>query len=566
MMNSIRNTLPWLGLLLLAGCGGGTQTDQIQPTNTIAVIMTTPASSVSAGATLQLSATVINSSNPNLLWYVDGLAAGNALVGTISPQGLYTAPSRPPAGGRVTITAAAQANPGASSTAVININFSNASLSGPYVFRMSGTESGKPWAAVGQFTAHGDGTLSGGLEDINGPAGISQSLSFTGSYLLDSDGQGSGTLVSSQGSLNFQLAMTISGSAQLMRADAGGVATGTLIPQIAATVTTTSLNAPYVFSFTGTDGGGKLMTLAGLFVTNGSTSFSSGETDVNDNGSITSDTPLSGSYTLAGNGRGTATFSDATGTRHYTFYLVSPGQLEFLGTDSSVQLSGEALQQTNISIASALPGSYSYYVSGSNAGNAYSVAGAFLTNNAGSFQSNGAQDINANGATTQAIATSGGYSIDSTGRGLLTISGSTGSNNYVFYQISPNQSWLVAADSGIVASGKLVIQNSSAFSASTYSLLLASPLAASTPSAMVGVITANGVGTYGGNADSNLNGVLSGDLALALTYGISSGRVTGTFTSNGVNTDYVFYPGLNNGLIFMSLNAAPQVGTLVPPF
>lgn len=60
--------------------------------------------SVETSHSAQLSATVENDL-PGVTWSVDGVDGGNGVAGTISPSGLYTAPSSVPAGGHVTIGA-----------------------------------------------------------------------------------------------------------------------------------------------------------------------------------------------------------------------------------------------------------------------------------------------------------------------------------------------------------------------------------------------------------------------------------------------------------------------------
>jgi hypothetical protein len=43
---------------------------------------------------------------PAVRWSVDGVPGGDADVGTVSPEGLYTAPAHPPSDGRVVVAAA----------------------------------------------------------------------------------------------------------------------------------------------------------------------------------------------------------------------------------------------------------------------------------------------------------------------------------------------------------------------------------------------------------------------------------------------------------------------------
>lgn len=87
-----------------------------------------------------------------------------------------------------------------------------------------------------------------------------------------------------------------------------------------------------MLSFTGGDQSGKPLNIIGQFVTNGSTTLASGTEDVNAAGTA-SNTSFSGTYTIGGNSRGTAVFTDATGTRDYSFYIVSSSHLQFIETE-----------------------------------------------------------------------------------------------------------------------------------------------------------------------------------------------------------------------------------------
>jgi uncharacterized protein (DUF1800 family) len=98
---------------LVAGCSGGGGTTQ--PTANPAVTIS-GASQARLGTTVQLSATVTNTSNTAVTWQVNGVAGGSSATGTISPSGLYTPPVSIPSPNTVTITAVTQATPVATST------------------------------------------------------------------------------------------------------------------------------------------------------------------------------------------------------------------------------------------------------------------------------------------------------------------------------------------------------------------------------------------------------------------------------------------------------------------
>ncbi len=87
--------------------------------------LATPALAISGAPVTARTASVtrLTATGPGaaegVVWSVDGVAGGNARVGTISPDGVYRAPDAPPPGGAVTI--AARSRSGAVATVVVRI-------------------------------------------------------------------------------------------------------------------------------------------------------------------------------------------------------------------------------------------------------------------------------------------------------------------------------------------------------------------------------------------------------------------------------------------------------------
>ena len=81
----------------------------------------TTSSLVAGSGTQAFTATVTNTSNTALTWQVNGIVGGNASVGTISTDGLYSAPATVPTPANVTVTAVAAADTMRSATATITI-------------------------------------------------------------------------------------------------------------------------------------------------------------------------------------------------------------------------------------------------------------------------------------------------------------------------------------------------------------------------------------------------------------------------------------------------------------
>jgi len=131
---------------------------------------------VTTGATQQFKATLQGQSNPAVTWSVDGINGGNATVGTINSQGLYTAPSQM---GSHTV-AASVANPAASASAAVTV-FDFSISPGGTVLALGGTQ---------QFTASIQGLTNTSVSwSVDGNAGGSSSvgtISTSGLYTAPS--------------------------------------------------------------------------------------------------------------------------------------------------------------------------------------------------------------------------------------------------------------------------------------------------------------------------------------------------------------------------------------------
>ena len=108
------------------GCGGGgagsVAPPSTPPSNPVSVSVTPKSGSVLLGETVLFSATVTNSSDNTVNWSVDGVVGGSAQAGTVSADGLYTAPADLPAGGTVQVTATSHADSSKSASASVTIS------------------------------------------------------------------------------------------------------------------------------------------------------------------------------------------------------------------------------------------------------------------------------------------------------------------------------------------------------------------------------------------------------------------------------------------------------------
>ena len=110
----------------LPGCGGATGSEVIPPpppppTPSITVTVTPTSGTILLGNSQTFAATVTNTTNTSVSWSVNSIPAGSASAGTITADGVYTAPADLPSPTTVTIAATSQADATKSATAQLTI-------------------------------------------------------------------------------------------------------------------------------------------------------------------------------------------------------------------------------------------------------------------------------------------------------------------------------------------------------------------------------------------------------------------------------------------------------------
>jgi hypothetical protein len=104
------------------GCGGGGSTSIVLPPPPGIVVTIKPSNnSVILGNSINFGATVTNTTNTAVTWSINGIAGGNATVGTISSAGVFTAPADLPSAATVNVTATSQADSTKSATVTATI-------------------------------------------------------------------------------------------------------------------------------------------------------------------------------------------------------------------------------------------------------------------------------------------------------------------------------------------------------------------------------------------------------------------------------------------------------------
>jgi len=400
---------------------------------------------------------------------------------TVTSTATYTPPASVPTGsGQATpsITMTETAN----STVLGPISFNivdgtcgtghNAVLNGSYAFLLKGGGSGIGYnAAVGSFTADGNGNITGGLEDINRTTGVSTNLTLTGSYSVGADNRGCLTLTNSNGgTATYRIALgTISGGAATQgsivffndTAGNGTRAEGFLKQQNLTNITSSSFNGTYAIGLDGVDGSGGRIAIAGYITSNGVGGITSITEDVNDTGSVTNipTGTISGTYNLATNapsGRGTEQVTGSGNVSNSVFYSISPSDAFVMTTDpidsNHPIVSGESKLRTSTAFPTTPPNStnYAFYLSGIDNSNGGSTTTLGQTQFGAS--SNGKAtaitlDENDNGIESAEQVLSGAsaltFSIAANGK----MTGSGGAQIPLFYMIDTTQGFIVGTDS-----------------------------------------------------------------------------------------------------------------------
>ena len=498
-----------------------------------------------AGATQQFTATVENTTNTSVTWKVNDVTGGNSTLGTISTSGLYTAPLAPPPSGTVTVTAASVVNPVRTASATVTIVFSNATLIGQYAFGFTGYDASGIFLVAGSFTADGNGSITGGLEDLNHGTGVFANMTISGSYAISADGRGSMILADSEGgTTNLRLVASSHREGRVIEFDTFANGTGFFEKQDPSAFMNSALTGGYAFRFDGVSATAA-MSAVGRFTASGAGAMNAGVEDINDGGVVSTNMAFTGTYSVAATGRGTASVTNSSGTSVFSFYVVSAQKLVFVSLDFVPAFLGVVEQQTLPSFSNnSLTGDYVFQSVGYSASSIDYSVGRFTADGIGNITS-GVFDDNDFGTVSENVPFTGTCPVTSNGRGTLTLTTQSDTSNFAFYMVSPDSAFFVQTDSTMTVSGEVFGQHSGPFTTDSltgsYSFGLTG-LTASGDIDFSGQFLADGAGNLAGANDVNDYGLLLPDLPLTGPYTVTpNGRGTMTVTTGGVPSEQRFY-------------------------
>jgi len=561
-------------------------------TSTTGLSVSPTETTVPAGMPFQFSALINGLPDLNATWSVS--STGGGTIGAIDPHsGIYTAPSYPPPGGLVTVTAQDGTT---TATSAVTIAYSDHSLNGPYAFSFTGNDSLGFSAFAGSFVADGSGHIVSGVEDSESFAsGVSTQAPITGTYVVGPDGR---TTALINGVSTWQFALTTNQHALLIRFDRNATGSGTIDQQNLTDLTNSLsvISGPYAFSALGSDAAFAPVALAGAFSASGGVISATGSIlDVNDNSAVTAgDTSLNGSYSFdssfPGTGRGILTLtSTTTGSRQYSFYLVDSTHLHIIETDRDAFVAGDiysAATGTSFNTGNLSNVNYVFTSGGKSSAGARAEGGFLASAGTGSIL-----DTNSAGTASLGTAvTSCPVNPNSaTGRtdlklftGSATCPAGTSAGEFAVYQTSFAQglALMLEIDSNAVSTGVAYQQPASpaVFTAGSFAFALTgqgifhNALASYLP-VVEGQLTIAGTGAAGNLDINNYSAVFEGDplnsATSILTAPVASGRgtVVAKATSPGVTYDLIYYIiDANTALLFDQDKTLPAIGIIARGF
>lgn len=314
-------------------------------------------------------------------------------------------------------------------------------FAGDYAFSCSGNlMGGERMAAIGRFHAGGNGTIIDGAFDTKEVGEVAISLSgLTGTVTMTHPAFGRGLFAMTQSGvplIHFAYYMTNANdiffvSFEPVPAD-NPVLVGRLLRQSGGPFSNASLEGPSVVGLAGNgaDYPSNTSLLVGQWNANSSTHMLSGKQDLITDGVVTQNQPLSASYSISSNGRGT--FSGSTMFAD-VFYMIAQNKAFLLQAWGQEVMLGMAEPQTVTIFDNTLfSGKYRIGpISMARWGGALSQGFILADGTAGTFT--GAEEVM--DQENVDVTFEGNYSVAADGRTLITITG-TEPFHYVAYPVS----------------------------------------------------------------------------------------------------------------------------------
>jgi hypothetical protein len=218
----------------------------------------------------------------------------------------------------------------------------NATLTGPFAFTVAGTDiTFGPFASGGVLTSNGAGAITSGTQDINDAGGIATNVSIlnTSTYAVAGP-RGTLTLQTSQGTFSFAIYPTTNGVLAL-ELDPGLVVSGTAFQQTGA-FSNATISGNYGLNFTAAS---NVEVDATASLKSDGAGHLTGIVDINNGGTLSTGTTLTGNYSVGADGRGPFNVSTGLGAQNMAVYSVNGNRALFIEVDGNAVAVGEINHQ-----------------------------------------------------------------------------------------------------------------------------------------------------------------------------------------------------------------------------
>jgi hypothetical protein len=242
-----------------------------------------------------------------------------------------------------------------------------ASLNSNFVFLIGGASGVGPLATAGRFGTDGAGnvTLNSVFLDENNNGAVTSlpAGTVTGTYTVDANGLGGGTLTITdtlKGTFTFIFYLASPTKAVLQETDSGIVADGSFLAQTASTINAALVNGNYSFVWSGVDANGEEDFSGQLNLSNASPSAVMGTTDFNELANLTLankeglffNIPVTATLTFAANPAGRNAIpttvkpsSSSNFVINFNAYFVDGNTFFLVNTDSNRVILGTVVRQ-----------------------------------------------------------------------------------------------------------------------------------------------------------------------------------------------------------------------------
>ena len=339
---------------------------------------------------------------------------------------------------------------------------------GTFAFRMHTISSAQGSSSVVGALTIASGVVSGN-DDVERAGvfdnGSGSPLTLTGSFNAPaSNGRGTGSITDSANITSHFIYYIVDGNnVRWISTDAslGILGLGRAEKQTGVPFSAASLSGGYAFGSRADDStylNG--VNTVGSFLSKGNGTIDTGTYDSVQDGNSFVNIALTGSYTMASNGRAAVTLNPSGGTQvQQVFWMVNNTRAFLITNDSTRYEDGTIDQQQGIFTNASLNGQYAFLMDGFdlNSSNYVDRIGWIEWTGSGNLTWN--EVVNDSGSVQQPGFLSGTYSVGSNGRVAATVNNlSYNTNDLIFYLVSGSNAYILENDSGVEIIGAMNAQ------------------------------------------------------------------------------------------------------------